>query len=73
MMGHICEKEAALFPRRCWQRLFLGILNITYMLQAYRDASQMYEKAWAAVNTANATIGYKLAFNYLKVISSDLG
>ncbi|KAJ8012813.1 hypothetical protein DPEC_G00046770 [Dallia pectoralis] len=34
--------------------------------QAFRDASLNYEMAWKYGNETNPTIGYKLAFNYLK-------
>ncbi|XP_069009844.1 tetratricopeptide repeat protein 21B [Embiotoca jacksoni] len=34
--------------------------------QAFRDAANSYEMAWKYGNRTNPTIGYKLAFNYLK-------
>ncbi|XP_053925201.1 tetratricopeptide repeat protein 21B isoform X2 [Cuculus canorus] len=34
--------------------------------QAYKDAAINYEMAWKYGNQTNPTIGYKLAFNYLK-------
>lgn len=34
--------------------------------QAYRDASENYENAWNFMNQSSSSIGYKLAFNYLK-------
>nr|XP_006812059.1 PREDICTED: tetratricopeptide repeat protein 21B-like [Saccoglossus kowalevskii] len=34
--------------------------------QSYRDAAMNYEKAWKYGNQSSPTIGYKLAFNYLK-------
>ncbi|XP_053733860.1 tetratricopeptide repeat protein 21B isoform X1 [Synchiropus splendidus] len=34
--------------------------------QAFRDAALHYELAWKYGNWSNPTIGYKLAFNYLK-------
>ncbi|KAM9306008.1 tetratricopeptide repeat protein 21B [Gastrophryne carolinensis] len=34
--------------------------------QAYRDAASNYEMAWKYGNQTNPTVGYKLAFNYLK-------
>ncbi|XP_077473594.1 tetratricopeptide repeat protein 21B [Stigmatopora argus] len=34
--------------------------------QAFRDAAFNYELAWKFGNQSNPTIGYKLAFNYLK-------
>lgn len=33
---------------------------------SYKDAADMYEKAWLLEHEASATIGFKLAFNYLK-------
>lgn len=33
---------------------------------AYKDAADMYEKAWLLEHEASATVGFKLAFNYLK-------
>ncbi|XP_040213995.1 tetratricopeptide repeat protein 21B [Rana temporaria] len=34
--------------------------------QAYKDAASNYEMAWKYGNQTNPTVGYKLAFNYLK-------
>ncbi|KAM8933514.1 LOW QUALITY PROTEIN: tetratricopeptide repeat protein 21B [Pelodytes ibericus] len=34
--------------------------------QAYKDAASNYEMAWKYGNQMNPTVGYKLAFNYLK-------
>ncbi|XP_078408432.1 tetratricopeptide repeat protein 21B isoform X2 [Cetorhinus maximus] len=34
--------------------------------QSYKDAAVNYEMAWKYCNQTNPTIGYKLAFNYLK-------
>ncbi|EDO49516.1 predicted protein, partial [Nematostella vectensis] len=34
--------------------------------QAYKDAAQNYENAWKNGNRNNPTIGFRLAFNYLK-------
>lgn len=34
--------------------------------QAYKDAANQYEYAWKFGGQANPTIGYKLAFNYMK-------
>lgn len=39
---------------------------ITEKEQAFRDAALNYELAWKYGNQTNPTIGYKLAFNYLK-------
>ena len=32
----------------------------------YRNAADCYEKAWKLEFEASATVGFKLAFNYLK-------
>eukprot|EP00727_Mastigamoeba_balamuthi_P002994 m51a1_g12692 hypothetical protein (667) ;mRNA; r:1702-3779 len=34
--------------------------------QSYRDAAENYESAWKMLNETDPSIGYKLAFNYLK-------
>ena len=34
--------------------------------QSYRDASDHYEFSWKMENESNPTLGYRLAFNYLK-------
>jgi len=34
--------------------------------QSYKDAAECYEKSWKFEHEASATIGFKLAFNYLK-------
>ncbi|KAK2562076.1 Tetratricopeptide repeat protein 21B [Acropora cervicornis] len=34
--------------------------------QAYKDAAKNYENAWIYGNQSNPTIGYRLAFNFLK-------
>nr|XP_030134266.3 tetratricopeptide repeat protein 21B isoform X1 [Taeniopygia guttata] len=34
--------------------------------QAYKDAAMNYEMAWKYGNQTNPTVGYRLAFNYLK-------
>ena len=33
---------------------------------SYKDAADFYEKAWFYGQEASSTVGYKLAFNYLK-------
>ncbi|KAJ1446031.1 hypothetical protein M885DRAFT_452913 [Pelagophyceae sp. CCMP2097] len=33
---------------------------------SYKDAAELYEKAWKLEHEASATVGFKLAFNYLK-------
>jgi tetratricopeptide repeat protein 21B len=34
--------------------------------QAYREAANFYESAWKFEKQTNPTIGFKLAYNYLK-------
>lgn len=34
--------------------------------QSYQDAAESYEQSWKCEGMASATIGFKLAFNYLK-------
>ena len=34
--------------------------------QSYKDAAEHYEHAWRFMNETSPTVGYKLAFNYLK-------
>lgn len=34
--------------------------------QSYRDAAEHYESAWKMENELNPTIGFRLAFNYMK-------
>ena len=34
--------------------------------QAHQSAAEFYENAWSYCNQANAAVGYRLAFNYLK-------
>jgi len=34
--------------------------------QAYKDAASHYEKAWEFCNESSPSVGYRLAFNYLK-------
>ena len=33
---------------------------------SYKDAAQHYEQAWKFSNKANPSVGYRLAFNYMK-------
>ena len=47
---------------KAWEMLGL----ISEKEQAYRDASEHYEQAWNFMNKSSASVGYKLAFNYLK-------
>eukprot|EP00731_Ephydatia_muelleri_P012930 Em0007g240a len=47
---------------KAWE--YLGF--ITEREQAYKDAAVNYENAWKYSNCSNPSIGYKLAFNYLK-------
>ena len=42
-------------------------LGVVYEKEAsYADAAECYEKAWLFENEASATVGFRLAFNYLK-------
>merc|ERR1712080_786738 len=34
--------------------------------QAFKDAASHYEKAWECCNESSPSVGYRLAFNYLK-------
>ncbi len=47
---------------KAWE--YLGL--IMEKEAAYKDAADNYEQAWKYDNQANPTVGYKLAFNYLK-------
>eukprot|EP00442_Polarella_glacialis_P051442 CAMPEP_0115123512 /NCGR_PEP_ID=MMETSP0227-20121206/47587_1 /TAXON_ID=89957 /ORGANISM="Polarella glacialis, Strain CCMP 1383" /LENGTH=1331 /DNA_ID=CAMNT_0002525899 /DNA_START=18 /DNA_END=4010 /DNA_ORIENTATION=- len=47
---------------KAWEQLGL----IYEKEQAYKDAATHYEKAWEFCNEASPSVGYRLAFNYLK-------
>jgi tetratricopeptide (TPR) repeat protein len=47
---------------KAWE--YLGL--IMEKEQAYKDAAENYAKCWALEKNTNPTIGFKLAFNYLK-------
>eukprot|EP00931_Biecheleriopsis_adriatica_P087453 TRINITY_DN61918_c0_g1_i1.p1 TRINITY_DN61918_c0_g1~~TRINITY_DN61918_c0_g1_i1.p1 ORF type:complete len:1362 (+),score=379.50 TRINITY_DN61918_c0_g1_i1:247-4086(+) len=47
---------------KAWEQLGL----IYEKEQAYKDAASHYEKAWEFCNEASPSVGYRLAFNYLK-------
>merc|ERR1719310_247994 len=47
---------------KAWEQLGL----IYEKEQAYKDAAAHYEKAWEFCNEASPSVGYRLAFNYLK-------
>jgi len=47
---------------KAWEQLGL----IYEKEQAYRDAASHYEKAWEFCNESSPSVGYRLAFNYLK-------
>lgn len=34
--------------------------------QAYKDAASYYERAWSLTSQTSPSVGYKLAFNYMK-------
>jgi len=64
MAQELC-KRCLQFDRSCakaWE--YMG--SIMEKEQSYKDAAEHYEQAWKYMNEANAPIGYKLAFNYLK-------
>eukprot|EP00928_Gymnodinium_smaydae_P093057 TRINITY_DN7707_c1_g1_i1.p1 TRINITY_DN7707_c1_g1~~TRINITY_DN7707_c1_g1_i1.p1 ORF type:complete len:1369 (+),score=395.70 TRINITY_DN7707_c1_g1_i1:73-4107(+) len=47
---------------RAWEQLGL----IYEKEQAFKDAAMHYEKAWEFCNESSPSVGYRLAFNYLK-------
>lgn len=47
---------------KAWE--FRGYINEKE--QAYKDAAEDYERAWTMQNESNPSIGFRLAFNYLK-------
>lgn len=47
---------------KSWEQLGL----IYEKEQAYKDAATHYEKAWEFCNESSPSVGYRLAFNYLK-------
>jgi len=47
---------------KAWEQLGL----IYEKEQAYKDAALHYEKAWEFCNESSPSVGYRLAFNYLK-------
>jgi tetratricopeptide repeat protein 21B len=47
---------------KAWEQLGL----IYEKEQAYKDAASHYEKAWEFCNESSPSVGYRLAFNYLK-------
>jgi tetratricopeptide repeat protein 21B len=47
---------------KAWEQLGL----IYEKEQAYKDAALHYEKAWEFCNETSPSVGYRLAFNYLK-------
>jgi len=55
-----CQNNAACF--KAWE--YSGYINEKEA--SYKDAAMNYEKAWQFSNFSNPTIGFKLAFNYLK-------
>merc|ERR1711933_122536 len=48
--------------QEAWEQLGL----IYEKEQAYKDAATHYEKAWEFCNESSPSVGYRLAFNYLK-------
>jgi tetratricopeptide repeat protein 21B len=58
-------KRCLVYNKSCgkaWEHMGL----IMEKESSYRDAAEHYEQAWKCANEANAPIGFKLAFNYLK-------
>ncbi|KAJ4456940.1 putative Tetratricopeptide repeat protein 21B [Paratrimastix pyriformis] len=60
----LCEKCVAQNKScgRAWESLGL----VFEKEQSYRDAAEHYETAWRLQNETSPSIGFKLAFNYLK-------
>lgn len=64
MAQELC-KRCLSFDKSCakaWEHMG----HIMEKEQSYKDAADHYEQAWLFQNQASATVGYKLAFNYLK-------
>ncbi|CAG2179716.1 unnamed protein product, partial [Oppiella nova] len=58
-------KKVLLYNKSCMKAYeYLGY--IMEKEQSYRDAAQNYDLAWKFTNCNNPSIGYKLAFNYMK-------
>jgi tetratricopeptide repeat protein 21B len=58
-------KRCILYNKSCskaWE--YLGF--IMEKESSYKDASEYYENAWKLDKESNPTMGFKLAFNYLK-------
>jgi tetratricopeptide repeat protein 21B len=58
-------KKITLFNQsnaKCWE--YLGF--IMEKEQSYRDAADCYFRCWNIEKQTNSSIGYKLAFNYMK-------
>jgi len=51
---------------KAWTKAYEYAGYIAEKYQAYKDAANKYEYAWKFGGQANPTIGYKLAFNYVK-------
>jgi len=47
---------------KAWEQLGL----VMEKEQSYRDAADHYEQAWKCVNESSPSVGFKLAFNYMK-------
>lgn len=64
-LAHELCKKCLKYNKSCgkaWE--YMG--QIMEREQAYKDAAENYENAWRFESEASATVGYKLAFNYLK-------
>ncbi|XP_028826329.1 tetratricopeptide repeat protein 21B isoform X2 [Denticeps clupeoides] len=58
-------QRCLLYNKSCCKALeYLGFMMESE--NSYRDAAQHYEEAWRYSNWVNPTIGFRLAFNYLK-------
>lgn len=60
----LCKKTLSInkSSARSWE--MLG--QIMEKEQSYKDAAEHYEHAWTFMNETSPSVGYKLAFNYLK-------
>jgi len=64
-LAHELCKKCLKYNKSCgkaWE--YMG--QIMEREQAYKDAADNYENAWRFESETSATVGYKLAFNYLK-------
>lgn len=64
MLQELCSR-CLKYNRSC-SRAWELVGSIAEREQAYKDAASHYEHAWQLSNYMNTSVGYKLAFNYLK-------